>query len=288
MMSAAANTPAAAPCRRSAPGISAKRALRRASGMQSTLPAPHQPRAEQSNRSRRRTRPVWRLPSKTSKASVIGSKPTGRQRRRLHNWGFHELRALIEYKSADAGGVPVDLVDPRNTSRQCSCCGLIDKRNRPSRDQFKSIGCGVAAPADHNAALNIRQRALTARDAYGSAAPGGDMAFGLCQPRRKPSALADGALHPLTTQRMRRLGHAAAPRAFGLARWFPRYQGRPISLAQTDRHNSCIPRRPPTPTLRRRRRDRVWQRAFTAHLSPERWVGARPTQSKERAAVTYP
>ena len=36
-------------------------------------------------------------------------------------------------------GVPVDLVDPRNTSRQCSCCGLIDKRNRPSRDQFKAL-----------------------------------------------------------------------------------------------------------------------------------------------------
>lgn len=85
-----------------------------------------------------------------------------RQRRRLHNWGFHELRSLIEYK-ARLRGVPVDLVDPRNTSRQCSCCGLIDKRNRPSRDQFKCIGCGVAAPADHNAALNIRQRALTAR-----------------------------------------------------------------------------------------------------------------------------
>ena len=29
---------------------------------------------------------------------------------------------------------------------------------------------------------------------HGSAAPGGDMAFRLCQPRRKPSALADGAL----------------------------------------------------------------------------------------------
>ena len=38
-------------------------------------------------------------------------KANRRQRRRLHNWGFHELRALIEYK-ARMRGVPVDLVDP--------------------------------------------------------------------------------------------------------------------------------------------------------------------------------
>jgi IS605 OrfB family transposase len=85
-----------------------------------------------------------------------------RQRARLHNWGFHELRSLIEYKAARAG-VSVLLVDPRNTSRQCSCCGLIDKRNRPNRDEFRCIGCGFSGPADHNAAINIRQRGLVAR-----------------------------------------------------------------------------------------------------------------------------
>jgi putative transposase len=89
-------------------------------------------------------------------------KASRRQRARLHNWGFHELRSLIVYK-ATLAGVSVLLVDPRNTSRQCSCCGLIDKRNRPKRDEFKCIGCGVSAPADHNAAINIRQRGLIAR-----------------------------------------------------------------------------------------------------------------------------
>jgi transposase len=83
----------------------------------------------------------------------------GRCGRPRRTTGFHELRTLIEYK-ARLRGVPVDLVDPRNTSRQCSCCGPIDKRNRP---KFKYISCGVAAPADHNAAIKIRQRALTAR-----------------------------------------------------------------------------------------------------------------------------
>jgi putative transposase len=84
------------------------------------------------------------------------------QRARMANWGFAELRELICYKAA-LKGVAVVLIDPRNTSRQCSCCGLTDKRNRPNRNDFLCIGCGVAAPADTNAARNIRQRGLRAR-----------------------------------------------------------------------------------------------------------------------------
>jgi putative transposase len=85
-----------------------------------------------------------------------------RQRARLHNWGFHELRALIAYK-AKLRGVPVVLVEPRNTSRECACCGFTDKRNRPNRDTFKCVGCGSLAAADHNAARVIRRRGMRAR-----------------------------------------------------------------------------------------------------------------------------
>src|SRR5271166_231897 len=85
------------------------------------------------------------------------------QRARMANWGFHQLRSMIAYK-AMLVGVAVVFVDPRNTSRGCSCCGLVDKRNRPSRDKFECIGCGFAAPADHNAARNIWQRGLRARN----------------------------------------------------------------------------------------------------------------------------
>ncbi|PSR24045.1 MAG: hypothetical protein C7B45_00005, partial [Sulfobacillus acidophilus] len=48
------------------------------------------------------------------------------QRRRQHSWAFDQLRAFIVYKAALAG-VPVVLVDPRNTSRTCPQCGLIDR-----------------------------------------------------------------------------------------------------------------------------------------------------------------
>jgi putative transposase len=80
------------------------------------------------------------------------------QRADLHSWSFHQLRAFIAYKAVMAG-VSVRAVDPRNTSRGCSVCGHIDKRNRPTRDDFRCILCGHAAPADHNAAINIGRRA---------------------------------------------------------------------------------------------------------------------------------
>lgn len=80
------------------------------------------------------------------------------QRAKRSNWSFHQLRAFIEYK-ARLLGVLVVQVDPRNTSKGCSNCGHIADGNRPTRDNFLCCSCGYAAPADYNAALNIRARA---------------------------------------------------------------------------------------------------------------------------------
>lgn len=81
------------------------------------------------------------------------------QRSRHNSWGFYQLRQFIEYKSTVVG-VPVVLVDPRNTSRTCPSCGCIDKKNRPNRDSFDCIDCGFIGPADYIAAINIANRAL--------------------------------------------------------------------------------------------------------------------------------
>ncbi|SDT08373.1 transposase, IS605 OrfB family, central region [Paenibacillaceae bacterium GAS479] len=81
------------------------------------------------------------------------------QRRNQHAWAFAQLRSYIEYKALIAG-VPVVLVDPRNTSRECPHCGHIAKENRKTRDWFCCQACEYAAPADNVAALNIRSRAL--------------------------------------------------------------------------------------------------------------------------------
>ncbi len=76
----------------------------------------------------------------------------------LGNWSFFQLLQMIEYKARRAG-IPVVLVDPRNTSRTCSACGYCDKHNRKSQSKFKCLECGFELNADRNAALNIASKA---------------------------------------------------------------------------------------------------------------------------------
>ena len=80
-----------------------------------------------------------------------------KQRRVLHSWAFAQFRAFLEYKCALAG-VRLVTVDPRNTSRECSTCGHIDKRNRPNQSTFRCLACGHAEHADINAARVIAGR----------------------------------------------------------------------------------------------------------------------------------
>lgn len=80
------------------------------------------------------------------------------QRATFSAWSFHELRSFIAYKAEEAG-VPVFLVDPRNTSRTCPACGHIDKANRKSQSQFSCVLCQCSGLADHFAAVIIGRRA---------------------------------------------------------------------------------------------------------------------------------
>jgi len=84
------------------------------------------------------------------------------QRATLHSWSFFQLRTFIEYK-AQRVGVPVLLVDPRNTSRTCPSCGCIDKANRPNQSTFLCVTCGFSGLADHIAATTIGRRAVVNR-----------------------------------------------------------------------------------------------------------------------------
>ena len=81
------------------------------------------------------------------------------QRATLHSWAFFQLRVFVTYK-AKRVGVPVFLVDPRNTSRTCPACGHVDKANRLSQSKFSCVVCGFAGLADHIAAINIGRRAV--------------------------------------------------------------------------------------------------------------------------------
>lgn len=77
------------------------------------------------------------------------------QRTVLHSWSFFQLQAFIAYKALQCG-IPVVLVDPRNTSRTCPTCGHISKANRPRQALFCCTSCGCAGHADVIAAENIR------------------------------------------------------------------------------------------------------------------------------------
>ncbi|MER3402668.1 MAG: transposase, partial [Armatimonadota bacterium] len=81
----------------------------------------------------------------------------------------HQLRSFIEYK-ARLAGVPVVIVDPRNTSRTCPACGHVAKANRPTQAEFRCVECGFAGPADAIAAENIRRAVVMRPYAVGQSA----------------------------------------------------------------------------------------------------------------------
>jgi putative transposase len=89
----------------------------------------------------------------------IRTRITARQSQRamLHSWAFAQLRGFIGYK-ATLKGVPVHVVDPRNTSRACPACGHTAKENRKSQASLVCTSCGFAGPADVIAAGNIASR----------------------------------------------------------------------------------------------------------------------------------
>ena len=80
------------------------------------------------------------------------------QRSRRMGWSFFQLRTFIDYKAAEAL-VPFVAVDPKDTSRRCSCCGHTEKGNRRSQSAFRCLSCGFVEDADLNAARNIAFRA---------------------------------------------------------------------------------------------------------------------------------
>jgi putative transposase len=80
------------------------------------------------------------------------------QRYERHSWAFFKLRQFLTYKAAWAG-VPLHLVDPRNTSRTCSQCGHCEQANRRNQASFLCQRCGFALNADYNAAINISRKA---------------------------------------------------------------------------------------------------------------------------------
>ena len=64
---------------------------------------------------------------------------------------WNQLIAYTTYKAENAGRVVVT-VDPRNTSRQCSCCGTMVEKSLSVRVHTCPI-CGLSMDRDQNAAI---------------------------------------------------------------------------------------------------------------------------------------
>ena len=72
------------------------------------------------------------------------------------SWGT--LIRFTIHKAEYAGGA-VELVNPRNTSKQCSACGCIQEISRSQRI-YRCPDCGLVMGRDHNAAINILNKAV--------------------------------------------------------------------------------------------------------------------------------
>lgn len=79
--------------------------------------------------------------------------------RKLRLSALFQFGEYLHYKARLSGGQIVE-VDPRNTSRRCSSCGYVAQENRESQAVFLCKKCGYSDNADHNAAINILDRAL--------------------------------------------------------------------------------------------------------------------------------
>ena len=77
--------------------------------------------------------------------------------RSLLNQSFGEFRRQLEYKCRWYGSGLI-VVAAMHSSRECAHCGHTEAANRPDRAHFFCLACGHTAPADWNAAENIKHR----------------------------------------------------------------------------------------------------------------------------------
>ena len=78
--------------------------------------------------------------------------------RSILDQGWHMFGTFLAYKLGESGGRLIE-VPAHYTSQTCAECGVIDAGSRQSQSRFVCTGCGHAANADENAAINILRRA---------------------------------------------------------------------------------------------------------------------------------
>lgn len=75
----------------------------------------------------------------------------------IQDASWNQLIQLTSYKAEYAGRI-VELVNPKNTSMECCICGNIQSMSLSQRTYI--CPCGNIMDRDHNAAINIKSRAV--------------------------------------------------------------------------------------------------------------------------------
>lgn len=74
--------------------------------------------------------------------------------------GLSNLKNEFEHIARNYG-IAVSTVPAEYTSLMCPVCGYIAEENRPNQETFHCKCCHHTANADHNAAINIKNRVLS-------------------------------------------------------------------------------------------------------------------------------
>lgn len=75
----------------------------------------------------------------------------------IQDAGWYQFRKWLEYFGQKIGRITI-AVEPAYTSQKCSDCGTIVKKSLSTRTHVCACGCKL--DRDHNAAINILNRAL--------------------------------------------------------------------------------------------------------------------------------
>ena len=76
----------------------------------------------------------------------------------INDAGWYQFRKWLEYFGVKLGRITV-AVNPAYTSQNCSDCGEVIKKSLSTRTHICKCGCEL--DRDHNAAINIRNRAIS-------------------------------------------------------------------------------------------------------------------------------
>lgn len=74
----------------------------------------------------------------------------------IHDAAWAAFDQKLDYK-AESAGVKVILIDPRNTSKMCSCCGKLQDEQTLNDRIMDCHYCGTIMDRDLNAAFNIKR-----------------------------------------------------------------------------------------------------------------------------------